>query len=119
MSKRTENRLKRAISAELPATNAPLDEWAIARYADLLNERAQLRAALDVDGFILTEPVVSPRGDVVGERRVANPLLRELRQLDRALDSLGLQLGLSPAARARITGSKSSKTTAILAGRRR
>lgn len=114
MTNRVKNRVNRAIKAELPATNAALDEWAITRYAELLDERAQLRDALNVDGLVIREVIVSPKGDIAGERLVANPLLKEIRQIDRALDSLGMQLGLSPAARARITANTRTDRAAAL-----
>lgn len=114
----TKTRLEKAIRAELSSTVACLDVWAVARYAELLDERAQLREALEVDGLVVREVIVSPKGGVVGERLVANPLLKELRMVDRALDSLGLQLGLSPLARTRLQ-SKTNKVSAVLAGRGR
>lgn len=114
---KTQTRLERAITKELPATIECLDEWAVARYAELLDERTALRAALEEDGLVVREVIVSPKGGVVGERLVANPLLKELRMIDRALDSLGLQLGLSPLARIRLQGSKTAKTAGILSGR--
>jgi P27 family predicted phage terminase small subunit len=88
------------IAAAIEHESSPeADRWAIERFCDLLDERKVLRAVLDVDGAILREPVVSPRGDVVGERVVAHPALSALRAIDRALETVSASLGLSPAAR--------------------
>jgi len=78
------------------------DTFTIRRFAELVDERQALRDALDADGPILREPVVSPRGDVVGERVVAHPALSALRAIDRALEAVSASLGLSPAARRRM-----------------
>jgi hypothetical protein len=43
--------------------------------------------------------VVSPRGDVVGERLVAHPALSALRSIDRAIETVSASLGPTPAAR--------------------
>ncbi|MCW3048856.1 MAG: Phage terminase, small subunit [Solirubrobacterales bacterium] len=89
-----------AILAAIEHESVPeADRYAIQRFCDLLDERAELRAVLDVDGPILREPVVSPTGAVVGERVVAHPALAALRAIDRAIEAVSASLGLSPAAR--------------------
>jgi hypothetical protein len=51
---------------------------------------------------VLAEPIVSPKGDVVGERRYAHPLLAELHRRDGTIGLLRDRLGLTPMARARL-----------------
>ena len=80
---------------------APVDEMAATRFCEMVDERGALRRAVG-DDLTLAEPIVSPRGDVVGERLVAHPLLRELRAIDRALAAEQAALGLTPASRARL-----------------
>jgi phage terminase small subunit len=46
--------------------------------------------------------IVSPKGDVVGERIVPNPAEQQLRRIDKALDAVTAALGLSPTSRARL-----------------
>lgn len=80
---------------------APVDEMAVVRFCELVDERERVRREIR-DHLTITEPIVSPRGDVVGERIVAHPLLRELRAIDKALDAGQAALGLTPASRARL-----------------
>lgn len=79
-----------------------VDLLAVARFTELFEERQLARAALLQHGMLQTEPIVTPRGDVVGQRLTANPAVSILASTDRSLDSLSAQLGLSPAARARL-----------------
>lgn len=78
------------------------DSLAVRRLAELEDERAQLVAIINAEGHLLSRPVVSPRGDVVGEDRYANPLIAEVRRIDRQLTPLRSELGLSPMTRARL-----------------
>jgi P27 family predicted phage terminase small subunit len=78
------------------------DRSAIEHLCRLEDERAELLAAVEAAGLLLSKPVVTPRGDVVGEELYANPLLRELRRLDGPIVTLRDRLGVAPMARARL-----------------
>lgn len=82
--------------------SAELDRATVERLCDLADERAVLRRALEEHGPLLEEPIVTPKGDVVGTRLVANPAAKQLREVDKQLTALSDRLGLSPAARARL-----------------
>jgi hypothetical protein len=85
----------------LPWT-AAADRGAILNLCRLEDERALLKAALDEHGAMLSKPVVTPKGDVVGQESYANPVLRELRRVDVAVLALRDRLGLTPLYRARL-----------------
>lgn len=78
------------------------DRPAIENLCQLEDERAMLRAALDAHGAMLAKPIVSPKGDVVGEELYVNPVVRDLRRTDAAILALRDRLGLSPLNRARL-----------------
>ncbi len=78
-----------------------LDAVSAERFCSLVDERATVAAEL-TRGVVLTEPIVSPKAEVVGTRVVANPAAAMLRQIDKALDALADRLGLVPAARSRM-----------------
>lgn len=80
----------------------PSDTHGIARLAQLEDERAQLRNALEEHGPVLTKPVMTARGDVVGQEQYPNPALREMRRLDAQIADLMKGFGLTPMARARL-----------------
>ena len=78
------------------------DSGAAAHLARLEDERATLAAVLTELGPMLEEPIVTPRGEVVGMRRVANPMIGELRKLDSLLLAARDRLALAPAPKARL-----------------
>ena len=78
------------------------DRLAVYRLAQLEDERAAMASEIANTGLMLSRPVVTPRGDVVGEEMVANPLLRETRRIDAAILELRKALGLDPMSRARL-----------------
>ncbi len=84
-----------------PLLMPELDAVSAERFCSLVDERATVAAEL-ARGPLLTEPIVTPKGDVVGTRVVANPAAAMLRQIDKALDALADRLGLVPAARSRM-----------------
>jgi P27 family predicted phage terminase small subunit len=86
----------------IPGFNRHLDTPALTRFCELLDERASYRAALAEHGALLPEPVITPKGETVGTRLVANPAEAMLRRVDKALDVLTVQLALSPASRVRL-----------------
>lgn len=68
----------------------------------LTDELAVYRAALVERGPLLSEVITSSRGDVVGERWVANPAEMMARRAGAQMEKLWSVLGLTPAARARL-----------------
>jgi hypothetical protein len=78
-----------------------LDGIQVHRLAQLCDERDATMGELD-RGVLLEEPLVDPRGGIVGMKVVPNPAAAMLRALDKELDALADRLGLVPAARARL-----------------
>jgi phage terminase small subunit len=91
-----------AIHASMPLLRADLDATTVVRYADAVEDQIRCRLEIVRNGLLLSEPIVTPRGDVVGTRLVLNPAEAALRRADAVLDRLAGHLGLSPAARARL-----------------
>ena len=54
------------------------------------------------DGFTQIEPIVTPAGHVVGEKKTSHPLLKELRALEKQIQSTAGALGFDPTARSRL-----------------
>lgn len=82
--------------------NGSLDYSTVQRFAEAMEERETYRTELARLGPTMVEPIVSPRGDVVGERIVLNPVEAALRRVNKELDAASDRLGLSPTARARL-----------------
>jgi P27 family predicted phage terminase small subunit len=82
--------------------NDRLDRLAVTRLAEAADDRENARMYLQELGVLLEEPIVTPRGDVVGTRMVINPAALQVQKLDRQIDLMSDRLGLSPAARARL-----------------
>jgi P27 family predicted phage terminase small subunit len=80
----------------------PSDRAGVVRLCELEDERATLRAALDEYGPVLSKPVTTARGDLVGTELYANPAIRELRRLDAQILELLKAFGLTPMSRARL-----------------
>ena len=78
------------------------DGNALRRLCELEDERALLAAAVNEHGPLLSKPVMTARGDVVGSETYANPAIRELRRLDVQILELLKGFGLTPMARARL-----------------
>jgi len=79
-----------------------LDALTVRRLCDLIEERQLYVAALAEYGVIITEPIQSAKGDVVGQRQSINPAEAALRRVDKEITALSDRLALSPAARARL-----------------
>jgi len=86
----------------IPGRHDHLDLPTLTRFCELVEERDRYRVALENLGPLLSEPMVSPSGAVVGERIVPNPAEQMLRRIDKALDVLSAVLALSPGSRARM-----------------
>jgi P27 family predicted phage terminase small subunit len=82
--------------------NDQLDYFTVQRLCEAAEERELYRGVLEKLGPVLVEPIVSPRGNVVGERAVINPAEAALRRLDKQIAADSDRLGLSPSARARL-----------------
>jgi P27 family predicted phage terminase small subunit len=91
-----------AVMSWLPLMVEDLDALSVERLAELADQRQALSERLTKDGPLLSEPIVTPRGDVVGERLVPHPALAALRAIDRASDEISDRLGLTPAARKKL-----------------
>jgi len=70
--------------------------------ARLTDELAAYRSAITAHGPLVAEPIVTPKGEVVGERLVPNPAEAMARRAGAALERLWGVLGLTPAARVRL-----------------
>jgi P27 family predicted phage terminase small subunit len=79
-----------------------LDAAIVLRYCEVTEEREQLARLVRKAGPLVTEPIVTPTGQVVGTRWLINPAVPALRAIDKALDNLGDRLAASPASRARL-----------------
>lgn len=62
----------------------------------------QCRSRIAEDGLTIFEPIVSPKGELVGERIVPHPLLKEQRAAEKQLLALLSALALTPTDRARL-----------------
>src|SRR5262249_16634219 len=74
----------------------PADAAQVAHLAVLEDRAATLCDYLARDGTTLTKPLVSPRGEVVGDERYEHPALRALRGLDKPLHDLPKSPGFAP-----------------------
>ena len=92
----------KAVMGSAPLLLPDLDAVTVARFCQIMDERAVLLAELVTRGPLLEEPIVSPTGKVVGVRTVINPASTALRATDKALDALADRLALVPSARARL-----------------
>jgi P27 family predicted phage terminase small subunit len=79
-----------------------LDAETVGRYCRLLDQRAQLVAAVDADGITLTKAQQSATGKVIGEEIYLHPALAAIAKTDREIDTIGASLGTSPASRAKL-----------------
>jgi hypothetical protein len=90
------------IDAWSTAWTAEPDTAGIAHLARLEDEAEALTKAIDEQGVVSKRPIVSPKGDVVGDEWVGHPLTSDLRRLDAQLVALRATLGMDPASRARL-----------------
>jgi P27 family predicted phage terminase small subunit len=79
-----------------------LDAETVGRYCRLLDQRAQLVAAVDADGITLRKAQQSATGKVIGEEMYLHPALAAIAKTDREIDTIGASLGTSPASRAKL-----------------
>lgn len=79
-----------------------LDTVAVESVCQLVDQIAEMRRLIVADGLVLEEPIVTPAGMVVGDKKTANPLLKELRAAEKQLQSWLSTLGFDPTARSRL-----------------
>jgi hypothetical protein len=75
------------------------DSLTVDRLAHLEDEAAAIRAIVTEDGPMLRKPLVSPKGEVLGETTYAHPGLLQLRKIGAEAADLCDALGLTPVAR--------------------
>lgn len=80
----------------------PSDAAQIAHLARLEDEAAGLVRTIEEQGVVAKRPIVTPKGEVVGEEWSMHPAIAELRKLDSQLVTLRASLGLDPTSRARV-----------------
>ena len=85
-----------------PNLDVEKDEPIVTDLCHLHDQMARYRAALEEHGALLVEKIVSPRGEVVGDRLVASPASAQLKNAQAAAMAIYAALGLSPQARARL-----------------
>lgn len=88
--------------ASVPWLAAEADRQLVEELCCLADELVSYRAALAEHGALLIEPVVTTRGEVVGERKVANPAEAMARRAGRQMESIWDSIGLTPASRTRL-----------------
>jgi P27 family predicted phage terminase small subunit len=67
-----------------------------------VDQHDEMNRLVAEDGLVQIEPIVTPAGHVVGEKKVANPLLKELRALEKQIHSSAAALGFDPTSRSRL-----------------
>lgn len=101
---------------------SPIDREMVTQLAETIDEREKYRAALAEHGPLLIEPIVTPKGDVVGTRLVPNPAEGMLRRCEARIERLARDLGLTPTARARlglVIANATATADAVMRGRRK
>ena len=89
-------------SQSCPNLDVEKDKPIVTDLCHLHDQMARYRAALEEHGALLVEKIVSPRGEVVGNRLVASPASAQLKNAQAAAMAIYAALGLSPQARARL-----------------
>lgn len=82
--------------------NPQLDGPTIGMACRLADQIAGLHRDVEKHGRIVKEPIVTPTGEIVGEKLVANPALKELRAAEKSLMGVLSDLAIPPVARARL-----------------
>src|SRR5438874_8896578 len=77
------------------------DRAGLAHLARLEHEAERLTERIECEGVTSRKPIITPKGESVGDEWVAHPLVAQLRRLDPQLQTLRTSLGLTPASRAR------------------
>jgi P27 family predicted phage terminase small subunit len=89
--------------AECPWLDAGQDAMAASECCRLVDDLAALRAVIERDGWTVSTPVITPKGEVLNERRIElHPAEAALRRAETQLLALLDRLGAQPQARARL-----------------
>lgn len=97
-----------------------LDNALVESTCRVYDEIAQLRRVLAQRGPLLEEVIVSPKGDVVGTKLVANPAAKMLRDAEKQWTAYLVLLAIPPTERARlglVQVKAQSKLEALIAAR--
>jgi len=78
-----------------------------------VDQHVEMSRIVAEDGLTQIEPIVTPAGHVVGEKKVPHPLLKELRALEKQIQSTAAALGFDPSARSRLGLAEVKRQTAI------
>jgi P27 family predicted phage terminase small subunit len=89
-------------AAEQASWLTDMDLVALEDYANTWDEIVAFRQIIAEDGLTQEEPIVTPAGHVVGTKKVAHPLLKELRAAQKLAEGTGSNLGFNPTARSRL-----------------
>jgi len=82
--------------------NADVDRTILIVACEVADDRERLKRVLKKDGHFQRIPIMTARGDIVGEEIKIHPARRELRQADATFLRLLSVLGLTPADRSRL-----------------
>lgn len=82
--------------------NADIDRTVLVVACEVADDRERLKRVLKRDGHFQKIPIMTARGDIVGEEIKIHPARRELRQADALYLKLLSVLGLTPADRSRL-----------------
>ncbi len=89
-------------SIDLATWLSELDRVALEDFAATWDEVCSMRERIATEGLTHNEPIVTPLGVVVGEKPIAHPLLKELRNAQKQLDTLRKVLGFDPTSHAQL-----------------
>lgn len=95
---------------------ASTDHLMVEALCQLYDDNMAIRALLadpTTGGLVVLEPVVTPTGAIVGVRRLAHPLLKELRSAQKLLKEHAAALGLDPTTRSHL-GLEAVKRRSVL-----
>ena len=79
-----------------------LDLRILQMLCESIDQRTEMMRLIVEDGLEKEEPIVTPAGMVVGMRKVAHPLVKELRAVNKEIRDIASVLGFDPTARSRL-----------------
>jgi P27 family predicted phage terminase small subunit len=94
----------RRVTAELAALNmlAAVDQCALAGYCQSYSRWKQAESLVTKHGLLLTEPILSKTGEVIGQRIKRNPATTIASDALKSLARYGSLFGFDPSSRARL-----------------
>jgi P27 family predicted phage terminase small subunit len=90
------------------------DRGALAAYCVSYARWQQAERILDEGGLSQTVPIVSKKGDVIGEKQVARPEVMIAQQYQRLMMGAAARLGMDPSSRSKVSVIKSEVKNPIL-----